>query len=142
MGNPAETYQLRSDDVASEAFDGEFVVLDLKSGKYFSLSGASAIVWRGIVAGHSVASICGVLPEADPRRDGIAGLVASLVANGLIVATPESRPRPDDTLLDLVGAVGPFGMEMFDDLADLLVADPVHDVDQEAGWPHRPSTRD
>ena len=47
-----DTYVPRSRDVASEDFDGEFVVLDLASGKYFSLLGGAAIVWRGLMAGH------------------------------------------------------------------------------------------
>jgi hypothetical protein len=33
-----------------------------------------------------------------------------------------------------------FDLAVFDDLADLLIADPVHDVDEEAGWPHRPAS--
>jgi hypothetical protein len=32
---------------------------------------------------------------------------------------------------------GAIKLEVFDDLSELLVADPIHDVDEEAGWPHR-----
>jgi hypothetical protein len=32
-------------------------------------------------------------------------------------------------------------MEVFDDMADLIKADPIHDVDDVAGWPVRRETR-
>ena len=27
------------------------------------------------------------------------------------------------------------GIEVFDDLAELIFGDPIHDVDEQAGWP-------
>jgi hypothetical protein len=131
----------RDSNIASEDFDGEFVVLDLDSGKYFSLAGAAAVVWRGLLAGHSVETLTAALPGGDARRDAVAGLVGSLVAHGLLV--PGNPPAPADAALadELVSADG-FGIDVFDDLADLLVADPIHDVDQQAGWPHRPGDTD
>jgi hypothetical protein len=131
-------YSPRSIDVAAEDFDGEFVVLDLASGKYFSLAGSSAIAWRGLIAGHSVDSLCARLPAGDPRRAGVEGLVASLVSHGLIVPTQHEQVPPPELAQELAEAPDGFGVDVFDDLADLLVADPIHDVDPEAGWPHLP----
>jgi hypothetical protein len=131
-------YRPRSIDVAAEEFEGEFVVLDLASGKYFSLAGSSAIVWRGLIAGHSVETLCASLPAGDPRRAGVEGLVASLVAHDLLVPSVYDQTPSVAPADELAAASGEFGVDVFDDLADLLVADPIHDVDTEAGWPHRP----
>lgn len=132
-----DTFVPRNDNVASEDFDGEFVVLDLESGKYFSLAGGAAIVWRGLTSGHSVTSLFSALPEADPRRDAVARLAESLLGHGLLV--PARNPvAPDPAIAAELAHAEGFGVDVFDDLADLLVADPIHDVDQQAGWPHRP----
>jgi hypothetical protein len=129
----------RSRDVASEDFDGEFVVLDLKSGKYFSLLDGSAIVWKGLMSGHSATTLCARLPADDPRRNAVASLLTSLMDHGLIVvATAPVADPADDLAAILAASTGGFEVEMFDDLADLLVADPVHDVDEETGWPAMP----
>jgi hypothetical protein len=131
-----DTFAPRSADVASEDFDGEFVVLDLANGRYFSLLGGSAIVWRGLTSGHSVETLCAGLPIGDDRRAEVAGLVEALLTHNLIVvsAIPVADP-PREVPSDLASASGPFTVEVFDDLADLLLADPIHDVDPETGWP-------
>ncbi|MEQ1900306.1 MAG: PqqD family protein [Devosia sp.] len=136
---PTDTFVPRDDNVASEDFDGEFVVLDLASGKYFGLSGGSALVWRAMLAGHSVNTLCANLAEGDARRAQIAGLLATLMENGLIVAASDGRVAPAELAAELSGVEGPFLVETFDDLADLMLTDPIHDVDQEAGWPKRPN---
>lgn len=126
----------RSRDVASEDFNGEYVVLDLESGKYFGLLDGSAIVWRGLMAGHSLTTLCAGIPEGDPRLVEIGALVATLVEHQLLI--PAASPvgnEPAEVVAALAASKGPYPVEMFDDLADLLLADPIHDVDQEAGWP-------
>ena len=60
--------------------------------------------------------------------------------HGLLI--PGSSATPDAALATELLTADGFGVEVFDDLADLLVADPIHDVDQEAGWPHRPGDAD
>lgn len=136
------TFVPRSRDVASEDFDGEFVVLDLASGKYFSLLGGSATVWRGLMAGHSTETLCSQLADGDPRRSEISTLIANLVDHGLIVPGAEPGAPPEAIAAEIAAADGPFKVDMFDDLADLLVADPIHDVDQETGWPVMPPRED
>lgn len=133
-------FAVTSRDVVAEDFDGEFVVLDLSTGKYFGLSGGSAIVWRGLLAGHSLTSLCAKLPAGDAKRDAAAALVASFVDHGLLVADPATDPvGPESIAEELMAAAGPFSIDVFDDLQDLILTDPIHDVDQEAGWPHRPT---
>jgi hypothetical protein len=133
-----ERYVPRDSNVAAEDFDGEFVVLDLESGKYFSLAGGAAIVWRGLSVGHSVDTLTAALPAGDARREQAAGVVSELVASGLIRPDGEATGGDAQTPQLLAASTAAFDIQSFDDLADLLVADPIHDVDAEAGWPHLP----
>lgn len=134
----AQTFALASREIVAEDFDGEFVVLDLRSGKYFSLAQGASLLWRALLAGHSLATLTAGLGEADPRRTDAARVVDLLVGSGLLAATDGASSGPDDLVAEFAASNGAFTVDVFDDLADLLVADPIHDVDPEAGWPHLP----
>jgi hypothetical protein len=125
----------RSADVAWEDFDGEYVVLDLARGRYFSLLGGAALVWRALTSGHSVHSLCAALPPDDVRRAQIVALVDRLLGYDLLVVSSLPTAPPDGSANELARTEGPFNVEMFDDLADLMLADPIHDVDPDTGWP-------
>ena len=72
-----------------------------------------------------------VLLVARPGSGGsAAGLLAGLATPGRTLWVrrpwgPQAGAAPE--------------VESFDDLAELMKADPIHDVDAEFGWPHRPA---
>lgn len=134
----SRTFSIASNDIASEEFDGEYVVLNVASGHYFSLAGGAALVWKGLVDGHSLDALFAGFSDDAPQRAEIEKLVQQFVAHGLL--TPADRVAPSAAVPSL-GIEGlTFEVTAFDDLADLLLADPVHDVDEQAGWPHRPGS--
>jgi hypothetical protein len=133
-------YAVASPDIVSEEFDGEFVVLDLSCGKYYSMDGAASSIWGAIVAGVSTKA----LAEA---AGGVAGFDAQsifrfaeqLVEYGCLARseTPGSASI-DPALIDALSASGkPPTVEVFDDLAELIMSDPIHDVEETSGWPVR-----
>ena len=128
-------------ETASELFDGELVIAHYGSGLYFSLSVTAALIWQGLrhgLAHDEVATwLSGSLAgDAGAITASVTSFVARLQSEGLVVAV-----EGPVTLADLpVVAAGAWQeplLERFDDLQDLLLLDPVHDV-SEAGWPHRP----
>ncbi|HWA18586.1 MAG TPA: PqqD family protein [Devosia sp.] len=133
-----QTYVVKSRDVVAEDFEGEFVVLDLGTGKYYSLAGGTALIWRGLTAGHSLDTLCAELPSEDVRRAQAVAAVEALVTHTLIVPASSPASGPAEIAVEFAATSGPYEIDVFDDLADLLVADPIHDVDPEAGWPHLP----
>lgn len=136
----ANTYAIASDDIAAEEFDGEFVVLDIARGHYFSLASGTALIWQGLVDGHSADALCSRLDASSPVRAQIDGVIASFLEHGLFTPAARNAETPVDPIAEALAAPGlAFEVEVFNDLADLLVSDPVHDVDEEAGWPHKPA---
>jgi hypothetical protein len=111
-------------DVVHEEFDGEIVVLNLQSGQYFGLNGSAAALWLAIVAGADPTAIAG---------DMGTGFAARLVELSLIKAN-DGAPTPADNL----NFTDPPTIEIYDDLSDLILADPIHDVDEDKGWPILP----
>ena len=119
----------------SEVIDGEVVAIDLESGRYYSLEGAAATVWEMLQAGHGVDGIAAEVAgdrglSPDEARLDVQVFVAELAAEGLVVAPDGAEPAAQ--------APGhlPLVLNRYTDMADLIVMDPIHDVD-ETGWPNR-----
>jgi hypothetical protein len=128
-------YKCASADIVFEEFEGDLVVLNLGSGRYFGFNKSAATVWNALMQGVRPSTISAVgSGETDIR-----GFVDTLLANELVVAnsdvnTPLMAAQIEDLEADRSAPV----VEIYDDLADLIVADPIHDVDAEAGWPVKP----
>lgn len=130
------SYEVPGPDIVFERFDGDLVVLNLSTGKYFGLNPAAAVLWDALVTGVPAADL--VAAGAAPGL--LEGFLSQLAAHGLLVATPATKPvvlKPEAAAA-LAALSDVPQIEVFDDLADLILADPIHDVDAEAGWPHLP----
>lgn len=128
-------FEAAGPDIVAEDFGGEIVVLNLANGRYFSLPGLSADIWRDLAAGCTPGSLIELAaPAGDAIADGVAAVAAGLLAEGLL--RPRSAPAPGVApKASFDGATTPPVMESYDDMADLILADPIHDVDEGIGWP-------
>lgn len=124
----AISYQVRNENIVSEAFEGEMVVLDLETGRYFSLNPSAAKLWSSIICGHTFNKF----NECAPMLEHFIG---SLLEYNLIVPSINSAVNQDAIELDSSAPTPQ--IEVFDDLSDLFMADPIHDVDIAKGWPHK-----
>jgi Coenzyme PQQ synthesis protein D (PqqD) len=133
-------YEICSPEVIAEDFDGDIFILNLEDGRYFSLRGAGPSVWGALTAGATPQEIVDgaqrdrpVLAEStaqflhrllDLQLIRIAGHEAAFAgASSVDWSSLSDEDHPD--------------IEVFDDLAELILADPIHDVDAAAGWPMR-----
>jgi hypothetical protein len=133
--NILSSYRINDPDVVSEDFNGEMVVLNLTNGHYFSLRGIACPIWSLLLAGHTPGAI---LLSIEARRPELVQASSQfferLIELGLVSEQPAAlTARPIEELW----AGDPPAMEAFDDLAELVAADPVHDVDEQTGWPIR-----
>ena len=120
-------YQKAGDDIVFEQFDNDLVILNLAIGQYFGVNASGAEAWRHLMAGASVDEIsCGANSNALDR------FLDQLSSFGLVRPTEVAGIGATCVLTDAPT------IEAFDDLSDLLLADPIHDVDTEAGWPKMP----
>lgn len=113
-----------SPDIVHEDFDGDLVILNLQTGEYFGLNLAAATLWNEIMAGRDPTLAAG---DAGTR------FVGRLQELGLVIASDDPPETTAPLSLDAVPVV-----DVYSDLSDLILADPIHDVDEAAGWPKRP----
>lgn len=127
--------------VVHETIDGEVIVIDLATGTYFSLQGGAANVWKLIGGGYSpllmATALAAAYPESDESiRARLDTFLKELKSEELVVdATDQSSPPTIAVEISVSGAFTPH-LEKHTDMAELILLDPVHEVDS-MGWPHR-----
>jgi hypothetical protein len=130
--------EIAAPECVADDFGGEIVALNLKNGVYFSMRDLAAGLWTDLAAGHPVETVLGTISAHDPSLEAEAQKVIERLCK-------ESLMRPAATTRDAamplaVGealAAGRFSLELqvYDDMQDLIMLDPVHDVEITEGWP-------
>jgi hypothetical protein len=122
-----------------ETIDGETVIIDAESGRLFLATGVGPWLWNKLTSGASFEALVDDMtaqygPDAaSPTLD----FLLSLKELGLLGSAPgaaatvlEAPALPDLFAAPLI--------EKYDDIADIIAMDPIHDIEPSKGWPHRP----
>ena len=133
--NISSRHAINAPDVIAEDFDGEMVILNLANGHYFSLAGIASPIWDLVLAGHTPQSILSSIQARRPElvEDSLRFL-GRLVELDLVRPEANGADSPGGAIDEVWSGKAP-EIEVFDDLAELIFADPIHDVDEQAGWP-------
>ncbi|MGN0202276.1 MAG: PqqD family peptide modification chaperone [Candidatus Cryptobacteroides sp.] len=131
---------INNEKVYASLADGQYVILNIVSGSYYSLNTASSAVLQDLLEGASEAAIAASLSSLHPAAD-VDSLLKEFIGRLLsleIVCQDEtaaegpavncSALKAEDDALELV-------VDEFNDVADLLMMDPIHEVKNDSGWP-------
>lgn len=135
-------YMLHGPDVVCETIDGETIIINLKTGRYFSASGVTARLWAGIISGTDLETLLLHWVEMfdatyETISTSVVALVEQLLSENLIRAVENGEVAPAPIPFYASTDKVPFEsihLVAFDDMEALLQVDPIHDVD-ETGWP-------
>jgi hypothetical protein len=120
---------------AAEDMGDEIVALNVDTGVYFSMRERAVGIWRDLAGGAPVSAIYEAAngSEAEVRR-----FVGQLVEHGLMREAQAKTARIDGAVATLPHpADGKIIFEVFEDMKDLILSDPLHDSDPAIGWPHK-----
>jgi hypothetical protein len=133
-------YAIYDQNIISDVFGEEAVLVNLESGIYYSLRGSSSHIWIRLINQYSPIEILADLiqvykvAESDLAAD-IHLFVARLLELRIIKTSTVTERRTIDPVSECVSAeYAPPVVEVFSDMQEILLLDPVHDVDK-AGWP-------
>jgi coenzyme PQQ synthesis protein D (PqqD) len=136
--------------VMHERIEGEVIVIDLTTGSYFSLRDVGSEIWAEIERGATEQEIVAVLEERyeasqNEIDNAVRRVVGELADEGLIRSVGASgEGSPGSTASAPSGksngsksrrAFSAPVLEKHTDMQDLILLDPVHEVDAR-GWPH------
>ena len=133
-------FRPNSPSVLHETLDHEAILVNLEVGTYYSLNAVGTSIWGAVDRGASVGEIIESIAQqsgGEPRAvaTDIREFIDQLVAEQLLV------DRDGDAVAAAVGVDWPDGLRfeppvlnVYTDMQELLLLDPVHDVGV-AGWP-------
>jgi hypothetical protein len=147
----ARVLRLRGAPIIHDTIDNETIAINQQTGRYYSLEGPAAAAWQELESGTTAAALTERLAERydvdpDVARDQVDGFLGELLGEGLIVedgvspagdATVAAFPLASTAAAALLASRAPFSglsLHRYTDMEVLLLADPIHDVD-ETGWP-------
>ena len=142
-------YRTNRPQVVHEVFDDEVVLINFDSGKYFSFNHVGAAIWESIEEQRSIESILEILlsrfsGSRDRIESSLAAFIRQLEDAGLIVPAetsqkPVTEPAGAESRLNSAADLEAFEapeLHQYDDMQELLLLDPIHEVD-ESGWPNK-----
>ena len=119
-------------DCQFEKFGDDLVLLNFKTGSYINVTNPGTWVVELLMDGVAPTRILEHIEIAEPHLKNVTEtFIADLVSNEVLVV---SETSPNQTPLTLNLNEEP-GLQIFSDLADLIKADPVHESDENMGWP-------
>jgi Coenzyme PQQ synthesis protein D (PqqD) len=142
--SPDHSFECNAPDVVFENFGDEAVILNLQSGNYYSLDGIGMVYWEYLSQGvphreivdHFTTRYAATVDQTAAIAGDFDLLLDRLQAEGLVRSANVSRALSEVTCTAKASAeyTRP-ELARFDDVADMLLLDPVHDVSEE-GWPN------
>jgi len=138
--HPDTTFCVNEPGVIAEVIEGEAIILDFASGTYYSLNASFQYLWEGLVRGLSLSRLQILMraryPGAgDGLEEQVRSAVGQLLVENLVVASQRSP-----AIASAVEAIAtapdyqPPRLHKYTDLQELLLLDPIHDIDA-AGQP-------
>lgn len=118
----------------SDKFDDEIVVVSLETGFYYSFRKTAMKVWEFIELGLSSNQIISKFNLSHDQENQILDFLDQLKIEKLIeddmnnVTDNKEAGKLDFEDLEFT---------KFEDMSDLIMIDPIHDTDQEKGWPNK-----
>jgi hypothetical protein len=137
-------YRIDRSKILFEQFEDETVLINTETGFYYSLSSEGSQILRLIDEGCPADALPSVLFEATDEFASIDSEISNFLANladeGIIVPCAVGHKNSAGVLGDKPRYANPAQfkapvLQRFDDVRELLLIDPVHQVDQEYGWP-------
>lgn len=125
-------------NVIFDTIEGEVVMVNLDTGCYFTMNDAGAALWAQLKNAVSVEILKSAFAQALGASEAEAGaqidaFLAQLREEGLLREAAEGSAKP--LKMDKIKKPEAPKLEVFKDMQDLLLLDPVHEI-SEQGWPY------
>lgn len=128
-------------NIVHEDFQDEIIAVNLDTGRYYSFNQAGGWLWSQLAGGCRLDELTELAVnvyagDSQLITNEVHAFVSQLVSEELLCNQPSEGSK--QTPAPATGDKQPFSsprMEKYTDMQDLLMLDPIHEVD-ETGWPH------
>jgi hypothetical protein len=132
-------YKLNTEKMFYDMADGQAIVINFVTGMYYGTSDLGSKVLDALIQGKAPQQIIekiknneGCVVDIDQH---VERFIAALTEKEILIS--DDQPYSQELLNNVVVVDGDYSLELneFAEVQDLLLADPVHDVEANIGWP-------
>ncbi len=132
-------YCLNESKMFYDLADNQAIIIDSSTGFYYALNMLGSMVFDYLAKGASSALIRAELqklPQAPPDAPKLLEeFEAYLLRHEILLPAEQAVDMPIAFAAELAANGFALEIEQFNDAQEIMLADPVHDVDLETGWP-------
>ncbi|HNX28922.1 MAG TPA: hypothetical protein PKN87_05865 [Syntrophomonadaceae bacterium] len=133
-------YILNEEKMFYDESEGQTIIINIATGVYYSFDKMSSAVIKDLIAGAEPELIVKGLQELKDCPDNIEGKLGRFInkLNDLeIIVAAEGKSEATQPSYDqeIAGDGYEFAVDAFEEIADLLLMDPIHEVSGDMGWP-------
>lgn len=131
-------YKLNEEKMFYDMAEGQAIVINFTTGMYYGTSSLGSAVLDSLLAGAAVEDVCKAVQALPGCPEDIQAQLDAFIGQLLekeIIVPGESTGAA--VTIDASALADGFKLTVdeFAEVQDLILADPVHDVDVEQGWP-------
>jgi len=137
------TLKIAAERALYENVDNEVIIIDIQTGNYYHLTGSGQSIWLLLQQQPTSETIIAAFEARFPsQRPLIADAIQQFVQqlkDAALVTDADDVDEPPTLSLDMLPADAVFKppqLTTYTNMSDLLLLDPIHDVDDK-GWPHK-----
>jgi hypothetical protein len=132
-------YKINTSAVIYDIIDDEIVIIHLENGNYYNLSNASAQLWMQIAKTASFDNLITYLSHRynvgkNTAEKDLKDFLSHLEAEGLVIKGDTDDWDADKGIDEIKAEVSEYHppvLEVFTDMQDFLLVDPIHEVDEQ-----------
>lgn len=132
-------YQLNNEKCFFDTSEGQAIVINFTNGMYYGTSLLGSAILERLLQGHQPEAILDAVKKLEGCPEDFSatleGFISQLLEKEILVPGPQNA----DGLEPLDAAIAKEGFSLtldeFSEVQDLILADPIHDVDVDEGWP-------
>jgi len=131
-------YKLNEEKMFYDMAEGQAIVINFTTGMYYGTSSLGSAVLDSLLSGAAVEDVCKAIQALPGCPDDMAvqldTFIGRLLEKEIIVPGDAAGAA---CAIDASSLADGFDLTVdeFAEVQDLILADPVHDVDVEQGWP-------
>ncbi len=132
-------YKLNEEKMFFDIADGQAIVINFVTGMYYGTSALGSVILERVVKGNDIKKIVSAVSKLKDCPNDIESKINKFIdqlKEKEIIIDGETNEGGDEEISEDALADGyELTLDEFAEVKDLILADPVHDVDVEEGWP-------
>lgn len=131
-------YEVNDSKIYCDITDGIAVIIEVDTGTYYGLNPLTTNIFENLINGvdaneliSKLTLIKGFNEEVKNKFDNF---VKELIDKDFLVESKKEAAKPNINIEEFINDQDDFLLAEFKDAAELLLADPIHQVKEEEGW--------